>query len=111
MQPTLAASLIAPERTLGPLVARNGLDARQDVDDVDIVISNVEADSFIRADPRVTRRNRPRRLARSRIEELISADRRKNEFLAVLCHELRSPLASVQNALVILRGRAGEDPA
>jgi signal transduction histidine kinase len=29
----------------------------------------------------------------------------------VLCHELRSPLSSIQNAIVILRGRAGEDLA
>src|SRR3984885_8125919 len=101
MQPTHAASLTAPERTLGPLTARNGLDARQLAD----------AGSFIRADPLVTRRNRPRRLVRSRIEELVTADRRKDEFLATLCHELRSPLASIQNAIVILRGRAGEDVA
>jgi signal transduction histidine kinase len=101
MQPTHAASLTAPERTLGPLAARNGLDARQIAD----------AGSFIRAAPLVTRCNRPRRIVRSRIEELITADCRKNEFLAVLCHELRSPLASIQNAIVILRGRAGEDLA
>jgi len=101
MRPTHAASLTAP----------NACDARQVVRGGDILISDVKAGRFIRADALVTKHNRPRRLARSRIEELISADRRKDEFLAVLCHELRSPLASIQNAIVILRGRAGEDPA
>jgi PAS domain S-box-containing protein len=34
--------------------------------------------------------------------ELRSADRHKNEFLAMLAHELRNPLAPVRNALQIL---------
>jgi PAS domain S-box-containing protein len=35
--------------------------------------------------------------------ELSTADRRKNEFLAVLAHELRNPLAPISNGLQILR--------
>jgi PAS domain S-box-containing protein len=42
--------------------------------------------------------------------EVREADRRKDEFLAVLAHELRNPLAPVRNSLEILR-RAGQDPA
>ncbi|CAN5794758.1 hypothetical protein BH24ACI3_BH24ACI3_05820 [soil metagenome] len=34
---------------------------------------------------------------------LSEADRRKNEFLAMLAHELRNPLAPIKNALQILR--------
>lgn len=34
--------------------------------------------------------------------ELSEADRRKNEFLAVLSHELRNPLAAISNSLQIL---------
>jgi two-component system, sensor histidine kinase len=111
MQPTHAASLTASEETLGALAARNVFDARQAADDGDIFTRDVEAGSFIRADPLVTQHNPPRRLGRSRIEQLIAADRRKNEFLAVLCHELRSPLTSMQNAIGILRSRTGEDLA
>ncbi|HKV08406.1 MAG TPA: ATP-binding protein [Thermoanaerobaculia bacterium] len=36
------------------------------------------------------------------VEELAVADRRKNEFLATLAHELRNPLAPIRNALQIL---------
>ncbi len=38
-----------------------------------------------------------------RAEELREADRRKDEFLATLAHELRNPLAPIRNALEILR--------
>jgi len=41
------------------------------------------------------------RLARQ-AEDLAAADRRKDEFLAVLGHELRNPLAPLQNALELL---------
>lgn len=36
---------------------------------------------------------------RQRAEELAEADRRKDEFLAMLAHELRNPLAAMVNAL------------
>ena len=43
-------------------------------------------------------------------EELRIADRRKEEFLAVLSHELRNPLAPIQTVLDLLeqRGQAGQ---
>ena len=49
------------------------------------------------------------RLARQ-AEELEAADRRKDEFLAVLGHELRNPLAPLQNGLEMIRV-AGTDRA
>jgi signal transduction histidine kinase len=39
---------------------------------------------------------------------LLEADRRKNEFLAMLAHELRNPLASILNVAPILASRAYE---
>jgi len=39
---------------------------------------------------------------------LLEADRRKNEFLAMLAHELRNPLASIVNIAPILGSRAYE---
>ena len=37
------------------------------------------------------------------MEALVEADRRKDEFLAVLAHELRNPLAPLRNSLYVLR--------
>jgi signal transduction histidine kinase len=42
-------------------------------------------------------------------ERLQDADRRKDEFLSVLSHELRNPLAPIRNALHLL-SRARDDP-
>jgi two-component system, sensor histidine kinase len=44
-----------------------------------------------------------------RIDDLISADRRKDESMALLLHELRSPLASIQNAVAVLRLSAKDE--
>jgi PAS domain S-box-containing protein len=42
-------------------------------------------------------------------EALRDADRRKDEFLALLAHELRNPLAPLVNAVELLRPAAGND--
>lgn len=42
--------------------------------------------------------------------ELREADRRKDEFLATLAHELRNPLAPVRNAVHLLRLKSPDDP-
>jgi two-component system CheB/CheR fusion protein len=105
------ALLTVPEETLGALAGRNMFEARQPAGDGDMFIRDLMPGTLVRADPLVTQHNPPGRLGRSRIKELITADRRKNEFLAMLCHELRSPLMSIQNAIGILRSRTGEDLA
>ena len=49
---------------------------------------------------------------RRRAEEALrAADRRKDEFLATLAHELRNPLAPIRNALEIMRLGSGNTPA
>jgi PAS domain S-box-containing protein len=45
-----------------------------------------------------------------RIWELAEQDKRKDEFLAMLAHELRNPLAPVKNALQTLRLKHSADP-
>jgi PAS domain S-box-containing protein len=48
---------------------------------------------------------------RKRIEdELREADRRKDEFLATLAHELRNPLAPMRNAVQILKVKGPRQP-
>ena len=49
--------------------------------------------------------------ARKEVEDVLrDADRRKDEFLATLSHELRNPLAPIRNALELMR-RARHDSA
>lgn len=51
----------------------------------------------------ITERKRLEQELRRRLDELRTADRQKNEFLAMLGHELRNPLAPMRNALQIIR--------
>ncbi len=43
-------------------------------------------------------------------EQLLQADKRKDEFLALLAHELRNPLAPMRNALSIMHLKGSDDP-
>ena len=48
---------------------------------------------------------------RAQSERLRDSDRRKDEFLATLAHELRNPLAPIRNALQIIRLAGNNGPA
>jgi PAS domain S-box-containing protein len=48
--------------------------------------------------------------ARKRADEALKlADRRKDEFLAMLAHELRNPLAPIRSSVAVLRARRTDD--
>jgi CheY-like chemotaxis protein/two-component sensor histidine kinase len=49
--------------------------------------------------------------SRRLVERLSEADRRKDEFLATLSHELRNPLAPLRNSVQLLRLKHSADPA
>ena len=51
----------------------------------------------------ITERSRLQRLTQEQAVALADLDRRKDEFLAMLSHELRSPLAPILNAALLLR--------
>jgi PAS domain S-box-containing protein len=51
----------------------------------------------------ITERKKLEEELRLRVKQLAEADRRKDEFLATLAHELRNPLAPVRNSLEILK--------
>lgn len=51
----------------------------------------------------ITERTLLEKKAREHAEELAEVDRRKDEFLAMLSHELRNPLASILNVSQLLR--------
>ena len=50
----------------------------------------------------ITERKRMEHELKAQLHELAEADRQKNEFLAMLAHELRNPLAPMRNALHLL---------
>jgi signal transduction histidine kinase/CheY-like chemotaxis protein len=47
---------------------------------------------------------------RQRAEELARADRAKDQFLAMLAHELRNPLAPIRNAVELLKQVSSREP-
>ena len=51
----------------------------------------------------ITERSRLQRLTAEQAAALADLDRRKDEFLAMLSHELRNPLAPILNAAILLR--------
>ncbi|MDQ2731495.1 MAG: ATP-binding protein, partial [Armatimonadota bacterium] len=48
---------------------------------------------------------------RRRAEQLSEADRRKDEFLAMLAHELRNPLGVISNALHVMKRQPDIEPS
>jgi two-component system CheB/CheR fusion protein len=48
---------------------------------------------------------------RRRAEEIAAADRRKDQFLAMLAHELRNPLAPIRNSVELMRQVENLDPS
>ena len=77
-------------------------------------ISNVyqmEHRSVIQCNIRdITERSRLERQTHEQAEALAELDQRKDEFLAMLSHELRNPLSAIFNALHILRLQGTENP-
>ncbi|AGA25175.1 hybrid sensor histidine kinase/response regulator [Singulisphaera acidiphila] len=59
----------------------------------------------------ITDRMRMEEELRQRADELAAADRRKDEFLAMLAHELRNPLAPILNSLEEIRLNKPSDSA
>jgi signal transduction histidine kinase len=58
----------------------------------------------------VAERRRMERELRDRAEALAAAGRRRDEFLAMLAHELRNPLAPIRNAFELLRLAGPSEP-
>ena len=85
----------AVDLTLGDRWLRVTVDPIRDAD------GNVKGGLCIASD--ITDRRRLEEELRRRAEELAAADRRKDEFLAMLAHELRNPLAPISNALEAIR--------
>ncbi len=98
--------LVAEGRLLGTLSF--GTRLRAHFSDDDVALMRTVADEVAVALERI----QAQRALREANAQLQDADRRKDEFLAVLSHELRNPLAPIRNSLYILeRAAPGGDQA
>jgi PAS domain S-box-containing protein len=72
-----------------------------------VVITAIrDAEGQLRGFAKITRDMSERR----RLEELERSSRRMNEFLAMLAHELRNPLAPIRNAVTVLQLEPSPSP-
>ena len=77
-----------------------------------IVVYSPRKDHFVAVFDNITQRKQAEEALRKSEADLKEVDRRKNEFLAMLSHELRNPLAPIRNCLAILeRVSPGSDRA
>jgi len=100
-----AFPLVAEERLIGTLQFGTRRRARFSLEE--LAVMQLVADQIAIA----LERERLMNELQARNVELADADKRKDEFLAMLAHELRNPLAPVVNALHVLgleAGKAGE---
>jgi signal transduction histidine kinase len=85
--------------------ARDALEKRVDERTAALAEANLALQAEIRD------RKRLENELRLRVDQLADADQRKDEFLALLAHELRNPLAPIRNGLHILRLSHADGPA
>lgn len=96
--PLLSLPLVARGRTLGALTVAHGPSGRR-FSPADItLVEELSGRAAVALDNALL------------VRDIQEADRRKNEFLAMLAHELRNPLAPVRNAVHVMRMRGEGNP-
>lgn len=90
-------------RWMGEILHRTKDGRELMVESLEVLICEGERRMVLSTNRDVTERKRLEETLRRRVEELATADRHKSEFLAVLAHELRNPLAPLRNAIEILK--------
>jgi signal transduction histidine kinase len=104
---TVAYPLRIGERTLGALALVSENPSPQDL----VMLQELVSRAAIALDNARLYSSLQREIVRSRQaeESLQDANRRKDEFLAMLSHELRNPLAPIRNAVEVIRRLAPPD--
>src|SRR6185437_5730069 len=103
-------ALLSAGRWAGELLHRTR-DGRQIVvESIEVAMEEGERRLVLATNRDITERKRLEDTLQRRVEELADADRHKSEFLAVLAHELRNPLAPLRNAIEILKSVPAGDP-
>jgi len=85
------------------LVARDGSTVPIDDSAAPILDREGQVAGVVMVFREVTERRRLESELQARLEELAEAERKKDEFLAILAHELRNPLAPLRNAVLLLQ--------
>jgi signal transduction histidine kinase len=100
------------ERTLGALALAVGVNAPGLTPGDLVTLQELVSRAAIALDNARLYSSLQREIVRSREaeESLQDANRRKDEFLAMLSHELRNPLAPIRNAVEMMRRLAPPDP-
>ena len=80
------------------------------VESTQVLFREAERTLVLETSRDVSERRRLEASLRGRVQELAAADRHKNEFLALLAHELRNPLAPLRNATQIMRLAGANSP-
>jgi signal transduction histidine kinase/ActR/RegA family two-component response regulator len=109
---TLSYPLRAGDRTLGALaLGLDGSSSKLPPRDL-VTLQEFVSRAAIALDNARLYSSLRREIIRSRQaeESLQDANRRKDEFLAMLSHELRNPLAPIRNAVEVIRRLAPPDP-
>jgi signal transduction histidine kinase len=108
---TICYPLRVGDRTLGALALAPGSSPELLPQDL-VTLQELVSRAAIALDNARLYSSLQREIVRSRQaeEELQDANRRKDEFLAMLSHELRNPLAPIRNAVEVIRRVAPPDP-
>src|SRR5262245_2956405 len=77
--------------------------------DLEKTLSSLQ-EHTVRLEKEITQRTRLEKELREQTAQLAEADRRKDEFLAMLAHELRNPLTPVRTAIDLLRLKEPPEP-
>jgi PAS domain S-box-containing protein len=93
------------------LLARAALDQARDLLEQKVLERTAALqESNSRLEAEVAERKRLEAELRQRMQELADANRHKDEFMAMLAHELRNPLAAIVNATELMRRKPSSHP-
>jgi len=95
--------LSARGKWTGELVHRSNAGGMLEVESRMVLVQADGQPVVIECNRPIEERKQMERALRLRADELLDMDKKRNEFLAMLAHELRNPLAPIMNGLHVLR--------
>src|SRR5581483_8082486 len=75
-----------------------------------VLVREHDQSTIIEVNRDITERKELEETLKRRVSDLAAANEQKNQFVAMLAHELRNPLAPMRNAIEIMKAR-GDDPS